>query len=370
MPFCAYSCWISSTHDYYLYTTPEDIAKVRSLWEDWNKKKSESNRSVSEHGQKHGEGSKSQKSKLEEREARGMENLANFIEQKGGDRNTIAKYRCQVTLKPSNGRYNVSFFNEHGKRFRSISEVGRFLNLLDDKSGSSARLAADYNKEMSSVQSGDLEVIAPSVTSDSKNMHALSGVKHEEIVDENGEDGNKKNKTNRSISENDRRGGDSNEEEDRPRKRQAIGVKREEITNDGVVDTSKYVPQRRTNDSSNNEEEPPKSRQTISIKREEINGCDGVVNNSEYESQRSQQQPRDSAIKNESAHIGSIIKRETRDSNNGGGHVADCPIKREEASIVPKKEARIKAHDRNESSTNRDFSEIFHSEVPIKMEED
>jgi len=83
--------------------------------------------------------SKSQKSELAIREVRGMENLATFIEeQKGGNRDMIAKYRCRVTIKPSDGRYDVNFFNEHGKRFRSMLEVGRFLNLIDEKSGSSA----------------------------------------------------------------------------------------------------------------------------------------------------------------------------------------------------------------------------------------
>ncbi len=88
---------------------------------------------------------KSQKSEIAEREVRGMENLANFIADKeGGDRSMVEQYRCRVTIKPSDGRYDVNYFNEHGKRFRSMIEVGRFLELVDDKptSSTSRRSAA------------------------------------------------------------------------------------------------------------------------------------------------------------------------------------------------------------------------------------
>lgn len=81
---------------------------------------------------------KSQKAEIAEREDRGMENLANFIaEKEGGDRSMVENYRCRVTVKPSDGRYDVNYFNEHGKRFRSMIEVGRFLNLVDGKASSS-----------------------------------------------------------------------------------------------------------------------------------------------------------------------------------------------------------------------------------------
>ena len=82
--------------------------------------------------------SKGQKSEIAVREIRGMENLANFIADKeGGDRSMVEKYRCRVTVKPSDGRYDVNYFNEHARRFRSMLEVGRFLNLVLDKPASS-----------------------------------------------------------------------------------------------------------------------------------------------------------------------------------------------------------------------------------------
>jgi len=79
---------------------------------------------------------KNDKQELADQEVRGMESLAVFITDKeGGDKRMVEKYRCQVTIQPSNGRYNVYFFNKHGTRFRSKFEVGRFLNLLDDSDG-------------------------------------------------------------------------------------------------------------------------------------------------------------------------------------------------------------------------------------------
>jgi len=83
------------------------------------------------------------KADLAEREERGMENLFAFIEKEGGDREMVENYRCRVTIKPSDGRYDVNFFNESGKRFRSMVEVARFLKLVDDRTGpSSSRRSA------------------------------------------------------------------------------------------------------------------------------------------------------------------------------------------------------------------------------------
>lgn len=67
---------------------------------------------------------------LGEREERAMENLFTYIEENGGDRRAVENYRCRVTRKPSDGRYDTNYYNEQGKRFRSMVEVGKFLNLL------------------------------------------------------------------------------------------------------------------------------------------------------------------------------------------------------------------------------------------------
>ena len=67
---------------------------------------------------------------LGEREERAMENLFAYIEENGGDRRAVENYRCRVTRKPSDGRYDTNYYNEQGKRFRSMIEVGKFLNLV------------------------------------------------------------------------------------------------------------------------------------------------------------------------------------------------------------------------------------------------
>ena len=83
---------------------------------------------------------KKKESELATREVRGMENLATFIDDKvGGDRRMVENYRCRVTMKPSDGRFDVNFFSEHGKRFRSMLEVGRFLNLVNDSQPSTTK---------------------------------------------------------------------------------------------------------------------------------------------------------------------------------------------------------------------------------------
>lgn len=66
---------------------------------------------------------------LGEREERAMENLFAYIEEQGGDRRAVENYRCRVTRKPADGRYDTNYYNEQGRRFRSMVEVGKFLNL-------------------------------------------------------------------------------------------------------------------------------------------------------------------------------------------------------------------------------------------------
>jgi len=67
---------------------------------------------------------------LKEREVKAMEALAAFIEESGGSAEQVAGYRSRVTRKPSDRRFDINFYNEEGKRFRSMLEVGRFLNIV------------------------------------------------------------------------------------------------------------------------------------------------------------------------------------------------------------------------------------------------
>jgi hypothetical protein len=67
---------------------------------------------------------------LGEREERAMENLCTYIEEQSGDRRAVENFRCRVTRKPSDGRYDTNYYNEEGRRFRSMVEVGKFFNLV------------------------------------------------------------------------------------------------------------------------------------------------------------------------------------------------------------------------------------------------
>lgn len=67
---------------------------------------------------------------LKEREVRALESLASFVEENGGSREQVDGYRSRVTRKPSDRRYDINFYNEQGRRFRSMVEVGRFLGLV------------------------------------------------------------------------------------------------------------------------------------------------------------------------------------------------------------------------------------------------
>ena len=75
---------------------------------------------------------------LGEREDDAMQALFEFIEEKGGSREAVANFRCRVSRKPSDGRYDTNYYNEQGRRFRSMMEVGRYLNLVADNSRSAA----------------------------------------------------------------------------------------------------------------------------------------------------------------------------------------------------------------------------------------
>ena len=86
---------------------------------------------------------------LSEREARALESLREFIVGKGGTENLVKNYRCRVTKKNSDGRYDTNFYNEQGRRFRSMVEVGRHLNLVDNSTRSAAGLGMAKRKRTS-----------------------------------------------------------------------------------------------------------------------------------------------------------------------------------------------------------------------------
>ena len=67
---------------------------------------------------------------LGEREKHAMKALEDFVESKGGSRDAVKSFTCRVIRKPSDGRYDTKYHNEEGKPFRSMMEVGRYLNLI------------------------------------------------------------------------------------------------------------------------------------------------------------------------------------------------------------------------------------------------
>jgi len=59
-----------------------------------------------------------------------MELLAAYLEERGGERVQSENFRCKVIQRPG-GRFDSIFFSAENKRFKSMAEVGRFLNLVD-----------------------------------------------------------------------------------------------------------------------------------------------------------------------------------------------------------------------------------------------
>ena len=69
---------------------------------------------------------------LAQREVRAMEMLSSFVEERGGNRSQVSGFSSRVTRKASGNKFDTNFFNEQGRRFRSMLEVGRFLGLVND----------------------------------------------------------------------------------------------------------------------------------------------------------------------------------------------------------------------------------------------
>mmetsp|Transcript_11453 Transcript_11453/g.21693 ORF Transcript_11453/g.21693 Transcript_11453/m.21693 type:complete len:1552 (+) Transcript_11453:135-4790(+) len=67
---------------------------------------------------------------LSQREKRAMELLAAYLEERGGERAQSENFRCKVVRRPG-GRFDSIFFSAENKRFKSMADVARFLNLVD-----------------------------------------------------------------------------------------------------------------------------------------------------------------------------------------------------------------------------------------------
>jgi len=84
---------------------------------------------------------KNQNKELAEREERAMEQLAAFVEEHGGDPSKVEDYTSRVTRKKGN-RFDTNYFNEEGRRFRSMLEVGRYFGLVESGASSKSKVQA------------------------------------------------------------------------------------------------------------------------------------------------------------------------------------------------------------------------------------
>ncbi len=114
-------------------------------------------------------------SELAEREERAMELLAAFIEERRGNRSQVSGFSARVTRKSSGGKFDTNFFNEAGRRFRSMLEVGRFLGLVTDErptvSGGGVRRKNGTQRESSREQEADKKAIRKELDKLRKTLH-------------------------------------------------------------------------------------------------------------------------------------------------------------------------------------------------------
>lgn len=76
---------------------------------------------------------KNQNKELAEREERALEQLSNFIVDRGGSRKLVAGFRSRVTRKGNHAnKFDVNFYHPEGRRFKSMLEVGRYFKLVKD----------------------------------------------------------------------------------------------------------------------------------------------------------------------------------------------------------------------------------------------
>lgn len=73
---------------------------------------------------------KNQNQELAEREERAMQMLTDFMKEHGSSKEKVKGFTARVTRKAS-GKYDTNYFNEAGRRFRSMMEVGRHFGLVE-----------------------------------------------------------------------------------------------------------------------------------------------------------------------------------------------------------------------------------------------
>ncbi len=79
---------------------------------------------------------------ISQREEKGMKNLINYIVDCGGEKQQLSSFRCKVTQSSTTLRYDISYYNESNRKFRSMVDVARFLNLKTSTDDATSGTAA------------------------------------------------------------------------------------------------------------------------------------------------------------------------------------------------------------------------------------
>ena len=75
-----------------------------------------------------------------QREEKALNNLIKYIIECGGEKQQVSSFRCKVVTRNSSSsgdqqRYETTYYNDTNRKFRSMVEVARFLNVKDDNDG-------------------------------------------------------------------------------------------------------------------------------------------------------------------------------------------------------------------------------------------
>ena len=91
---------------------------------------------------------------LAQREVRAMDQLHQFIQERGGNSEKLLKgFHSRVTKKRNqHNKYDVHFFSPTKQRFRSMLEVGRHFQLVHDESRKAAALKKGHRKQQSTKE--------------------------------------------------------------------------------------------------------------------------------------------------------------------------------------------------------------------------
>lgn len=78
---------------------------------------------------------------LSRREERAMHQLYTFVEEKGGSKSMVSSFSARVSRKASQkNKFDTQYFDDNGRRFRSMLDVGRALGLVSEGDAGARRV--------------------------------------------------------------------------------------------------------------------------------------------------------------------------------------------------------------------------------------